>query len=136
MVTKEIAVQKLVLVLFVFLFGDGIQSGLFRRNDGAVQCLGFIDHHAGNLIASLNCLQPARGSLGCQLNLLQRTLGGRKIVGIQAQLLQRRANLVVQALVPIHQILLLVRKQLAVAVGCLHVGYGLLCKDVHKDPKR
>jgi len=90
----------------------------------------------GNLIASLNCLQPARGSLGCQLNLLQRTLGGRKIVGIQAQLLQRRANLVVQALVPIHQILLLVRKQLAVAVGCLHVGYGLLCKDVHKDPKR
>jgi len=41
MVTKEVAVQKLVLVLFVFLFGDGIQSGLFRRNDGAVQCLGF-----------------------------------------------------------------------------------------------
>ena len=63
-------------VLFVFLFGHRIQPGLFRCNDGAVQCLGLIDHHAGNLIARLNRLQAPRRRLGGQLNLLQRTLRG------------------------------------------------------------
>ncbi|MBK7656773.1 MAG: hypothetical protein IPJ18_18830 [Betaproteobacteria bacterium] len=87
--------------------------------------MGLIDHDAGDLIARLNRLQSTGRGLGCSLNLLQGTLRGRKIIRVVAQLLQCRANLVVQAFVPIHQILLLVREQVAIAVGRLHVGDGI-----------